>query len=86
MVCIYYYYTHCRDLVRCQHVKFQYQMRKMHLLRYCGVPKIMHLLRTVPPCLVNIASVQHYEHIVLRLKKLSASNEQVGKGSRSDCQ
>ena len=25
------------------------------LLRYCGVPKIMNLLRTVPPCLVDVA-------------------------------
>ena len=40
------------------------------ILRYCGVPKIMHLLRTVPPCLVDIAYVQHDEHIATTFEEI----------------
>ena len=40
------------------------------LLRYCGVPKIMNLLCTVPPCLVDVACVQHDENIVTTFEEI----------------
>ena len=40
------------------------------LLRYCGVPKIMNLLRTVPPCLVDVACVQHDDNIVTTFEEI----------------